>query len=128
MKRCQKAAYGYKGQLTGDNLFAEVDELQMALNYEPRMVETKKHPGVKVPGWFLIITPVSSRWGSSGGVNKVDFTIYVNDDELLTDLDAMQEGAAPLEVITPTATTSALARLMSIAPVPSIPDDLESSE
>jgi hypothetical protein len=115
MKRCQKATYGYKGQFTGENLFSEVEQLRLALGAIPEMVETKKHPGVKVPGWFINLEPAAGgRWGAGAG-NNVTFKVYVNDDTLLPALDLMQEGAvAPAEpIITPTATSAALARLMS---------------
>ena len=59
MKRCQKATYGYKGQFTGENLFAEVEKLRNALGAVPEMVEAKKHPGVKVPGWFINLEPAT---------------------------------------------------------------------
>ena len=126
MKRCQKATYGYKGQFTGENLFAEVEKLRNALGAVPEMVEAKKHPGVKVPGWFINLEPATGgRWGAGAG-NNVSFKVYVNDENLISTLDGMQEGVeAPTAVIhsTPTATSAALARLMSRPSV--VADNLE---
>lgn len=94
MKRCQKAIYGYKGVLTGDNLFDEVAQLKEMLGM-PVLVETAKYPGVKIPSYFIVLeTATASRWGGGGGAaNTCNFKIYVNDDSLLVAL----AGAAPTE-------------------------------
>jgi hypothetical protein len=94
MKRCQKAIYGYKGVLTGEDLFNEVDQLKAILG-APILVETAKYPGVKIPSYFIILeTATASRWGGGGGAaNACNFKIYVNDAELLPALD----GIAPVE-------------------------------
>jgi hypothetical protein len=87
MKRCQKAIYGYKGVLTGDNLFTEVNQLQTMLGL-PILVETAKYPGVKIPSYFIVLeSATASRWGGGGAANACNFKIYVNDDTLVATLD-----------------------------------------
>lgn len=91
MKRCQKALFGFKGTLTGDKFFQEVDELKRNIGPET-LVETAKYPGVKMPNYFIALQPMTGRFG--GGTNLCNFTLYVNDAVLATQLESF---APPVE-------------------------------
>lgn len=91
MKRCQKAQYGFKGVMTGENFFQTVTSLKYIIGDEGAMVETKKWPGVKQPAWFLQLQPVQGWGGSSGGGGAVNFTLYVNDEDIATLLTVASE-------------------------------------
>jgi hypothetical protein len=90
MKRCQKAQYGFKGVMTGENLFTTVSSLTNIIGAEGQMVDTKKWPGVKQPAWFLQLQP-SQGWGSSSGGGAVNFTLYVNDEDIACLLTVVSE-------------------------------------
>lgn len=90
MKRCQKAQYGFKGVMTGDNFFQTVTSLKNIIGEEGEMVETKKWPGVKQPAWFLTLQPVQG-WGGTSGGGAVNFTLYVNDEDIATLLTVASE-------------------------------------
>jgi hypothetical protein len=87
MKRCQKALFGFKGTLTGDNFFTEVNAL-IAMLGDETLVETAKYPGVKMPNYFIALETVTSRFGGGAGANTCNFKVYVNDVTLADSLTA----------------------------------------
>lgn len=86
MKRCQKALFGFKGTLTGDKFFSEVEDLKAHIGAEA-LVETAKYPGVKIPNYFIALQAMNGRFG--GGTNLCNFTLYVNDVVLATQLESL---------------------------------------
>jgi hypothetical protein len=90
MKRCQKAQYGFKGVMTGDNFFQTVASLKDIIGEEGAMVEAAKWPGVKQPAWFLQLQPAQG-WGNSSGGGAVNFTLYVNDEDIAALLTVVSE-------------------------------------
>lgn len=86
MKRCSKAVHGFKGIFKGDTIFEEISQLKTIMGEASIMVLTEKWPEVPQPGWFIVLTP-ASKWG--GGTNSVNFTIYVNDEQISNNLLSM---------------------------------------
>jgi hypothetical protein len=64
--------------------------LKNIIGEEGAMVETKKWPGVKQPAWFIALQPAQG-WGNSSGGGAVNFTLYVNDEEIATLLTVASE-------------------------------------